>query len=125
MKPEKQNLIGDLLGEDSSREATLLAGTRILRHRRQWRAVRRSVAVLALVVAAAILALRKESPVPARIVSLAPTAKPVSQVHEMTDDELLALFPTNTPVALAPLRDGTKRLLFPRPGDEQRFITKL
>jgi hypothetical protein len=125
MKPEKQNLIGDLLGEDSSREATLLAGTHILRRRRHWRVVRQGVAVLSLVVAAAVLALRKESPAPARIVSLALPSKPVSQVHEMTDDELFALFPTNTPVALAPLRDGTKRLLFPRPGDEQRYITKL
>jgi hypothetical protein len=34
------------------------------------------------------------------------------------------LFP-NTPVGLASLPDGKKRLIFPRPGDEQRFITKL
>ncbi|HWC59130.1 MAG TPA: hypothetical protein VHC44_05490, partial [Verrucomicrobiae bacterium] len=70
------------------------------------------------------LALRRESPLPSRIASVAPSAAPVSQVHEMTDEELLSLFP-NTPVALASLPDGTKRLLFPRPGDEQKFIKRL
>ena len=124
MKPEKQNLIRDLLEEDSNREATLLSGARILRRRRHWRGVKQGGLVLALVVATVVLALRRESPAPPRIASLAPPAKPVSQVHEMTDEELLSLFP-NTPVALAPLPDGTKRLLFPRPGDSQRYISRL
>lgn len=124
MKPEKENLIGDLLEKDSHREATLLAGARILRRRRQWRGVRQAGLVLALAVATVVLALRKESPAPPRIISLAPPARPVSQVQEMTDEELLSLFP-NVPVALAPLPDGTKRLLFPRPGDSQRYISRL
>jgi hypothetical protein len=124
MKPEKQNLIRDLLDENPHREATLLAGARILRHRRQWRAVRQTGLALGLIVAAAALALRKESPAPARVASVAPSTAPVSQVHEMNDEELLSLFP-NTPVALASLPDGTKRLLFPRHGDEQKFIKRL
>ncbi len=123
MKPEKQNLIRDLLEENSSREATLLAATRILRRRRHWRTARQTGLVLALVVAAAVLALRKESPMPLRVARVQPTA-PVSQVHEMNDEELLSLFP-NTPVALASLPDGTKRLLFPRPGDDRKFIKRL
>jgi len=124
MKLEKQDLIRDLLEENSRRETTLLAGTRILRHRRQWRAVRRGALVMALMVVAAVLALRRESPAPPQVVSVPPAVAPVSQVHEMTDEELLSLFP-NTPVALASLPDGTKRLLFPRPGDEQKFIKRL
>src|SRR6185312_8127734 len=122
MKPEKENLIRDLLEENSARETTLLAGAQILRRRRHWRAGRQIVAVLALVAIVAVLALRKQSPLPPRLASAAPKAPPVSQVHEMTDDELLALFPSNTPVALAPVLDGKKRLFFPRPGDERRFI---
>jgi hypothetical protein len=124
MKPEKQNLIRDLIGNESNREATLLVGAHILRRRRQWRAVRQGSLALALVVVVVTLALWKESPLPPRIASVAVPAKPVSQVHEMTDEELLSLFP-NTPVALAPLPDGTKRLLFPRPGDSRRFISRL
>jgi hypothetical protein len=124
MKPEKQDLIRDLLDEDSNREATLLAGTRILRRRRQWRALRRSGVVLALAVFVAMLALRKEKPEPSHVASVAPQAPPVTQVRALTDDELLGLFP-NTPVALASLPDGKKRLIFPRPGDEEKFITRL
>jgi len=57
---------------------------------------------------------------------LLPLAKPVAstQPHSLTDDELLALFP-NTPVGLATLPDGKKLLIFPRPGDEKRFVTRL
>jgi hypothetical protein len=46
------------------------------------------------------------------------------QPQSLTDDELLALFP-NTPVGLATLADGKKRLIFPRSGDEQKFVTRL
>jgi len=42
----------------------------------------------------------------------------------MTDDELLALFP-DTPVGLIQTADSRKRLIFPQPGDEEKFITKL
>lgn len=126
MKPEKQNLIHELLGEDSSREAILLAGSRVLRRRRHWRAVRRGAAVLALIAVAAGLALRKEtSRRPGSQLAVANSkSSPVSQVHALTDDELLGLFP-NTPVGLASTSDGKKRLIFPRPGDEQKFITRL
>lgn len=48
---------------------------------------------------------------------------PPVRSQSLTDDELLALFP-NTPVGLATLPDGRKRLIFPRPGDEKRFITR-
>jgi len=124
MKPETQNLIRDLLEEDSNRETTLLAGAQILRRRRHWRVAWQVTAVLTLVAVAVGLLLRKGAPQVPRLSAVTPTAPPVSQVHEMTDDELLALFP-NTPVALASLPDGKKRLLFPRPGDEQRFIKRL
>ena len=124
MKPEKQNLIRDLLEENSAREATLLAGAQILRRRRHWRAARQVTAVLALVAVVVGLVLRKENRTSPQLAVATPKAPPVSQVHEMTDDELLALFP-NTPVALASLPDGKKRLLFPRPGDAQKFINRL
>jgi hypothetical protein len=71
-----------------------------------------------------VLALRKEKPAPSRVASIAPQASAVTQVRALSDDELLSLFP-NTPVALASLPDGKKRLFFPRPGDEQKFITRL
>jgi hypothetical protein len=124
MKPEKQNLFRDLLDDDLRREETLLAGARILRWRRRWRAARQGAALLTLVLGIAVFWLRREAPRPAReIVSNAPPkALPVAQA--LTDDELLSLFP-NTPVGLASLPDGKKRLIFPRPGDEQRFIIKL
>jgi hypothetical protein len=125
MKPEKQNLIRDLLGEDTNREATLLAGTRLMRRRRYWRAASRGGIVLTLIAVVAVLSLRKESPLPRQVVTVPPKAQPVSQVQALTDDELLALFPTNTPIALASLPDGKKRLIFPRPGDEQRYIKRL
>ena len=124
MKPEKQNLIRDLLEEHSAREATLLAGAQILRRRRHWRAARQLTAVLALVAVVIGLILKKETRPSPQLAVATPKAPPASQVHEMTDDELLALFP-NTPVALASLPDGKKRLLFPRPGDEQKFIKRL
>jgi hypothetical protein len=124
MKPEKQDLIGDLLDEDSNREATLLAGARVLRRRCHWRRVRQGAAVLALVAVVGMLAWRKEKPAPSRVASIAPQTSGVTQVRALSDDELLSLFP-DTPVALASLPDGKKRLIFPRPGDEQKFITRL
>jgi hypothetical protein len=52
-----------------------------------------------------------------------PGSPPV-RVQYLTDDELLALFP-DTPVGLIKTADGRKRLIFPRPGDEEKFITHL
>jgi hypothetical protein len=124
MKPEKENLIRDLLEEDSTREATLRAGAQILRRRRHWRAARQGAAVLAVVAIVAVLALRKETPRTSRFAAVTPKAPPAAPVHEMTDDELLALFP-NSHVALVPVLDGKKRLFFLRPGDEQRLFKRL
>ena len=112
------------MGDNSAREATLLAGAQILRRRRHWRAARQVAAVLALVAIIVGLALRKEIRPSPQLAVVTPKAPQISQVHEMTDDELLALFP-NTPLALAPVLDGKKRLFFLRPGDEQRFIKRL
>ena len=125
MKTEKQQLIQDLLGDESRRDATLLAGGRILRRRRHWRAATRGLA-LALVATAAVLSLEQKQSRPPSIQASLPPAKPVAstQPHSLTDDELLALFP-DTPVGLATLPDGKKLLIFPRPGDEKRFVTHL
>ena len=124
MKPENENLIRDLLSEDSRRENTLLAGSRVLRRRRQWRTARQSAVFVTVLACIAVFWMRRENtrPFPAQIAKT--VAAPATQVHALTDDELLALFP-NTPVGLASLPDGKKRLIFPRAGDEQRFITKL
>jgi hypothetical protein len=59
MKPEKQQLIQDLLGDESRRDATLLAGGRILRRRRHWRAATRGL-TLALVATAVVLSLEQK-----------------------------------------------------------------
>lgn len=126
MKPEKQNLIRDLLDEDSGREAILNAGSRVLRRRRQWRRASQVIAVAALMAAVTAFYLERKperpsfSAVSTKVVN--PAAGP--QVRALTDDELLGLF-TNTPVGLISLADGKKKLIFPRPGDEQKFITRL
>ena len=127
MKPEKEQLLHELLEASpaAQRTATLLAGARILRRRRQWRAASR-VLILALVLLTAgfwvenVRTARRTNPVPmvARGVS-APAAVPI-----LTDDQLLALFP-GTPVGLVTLADGKKRLVFPRPGDERKFMNHL
>lgn len=124
MKPEKQNLIHDLLDTDSSHEATLAAGARILRQRRRWR-VGRQVAFVALIAAVTVTYLARGPRHSSAHLALHEVKPPLGpQVHALTDDELLALFP-NTPVGLASLPDGKKRLIFPRPGDEERFVTRL
>jgi hypothetical protein len=125
MKPEKQQLIQDLLDDESRRDATLLAGGRILRRRRHWRAATRGL-ILALVVTAAVLSLEQKKSRPSSVQTSSSPAKPVAstQPRSLTDDELLALFP-NTPVGLATLPNGKKLLIFPRPGDEKRFVTRL
>jgi hypothetical protein len=126
MKPEKQNLIRDLLEEDSRREETLFAGARILRRRRHWRAVRQGVVLATIALAITILWMKQEAlrPAPAQVAKMISKSAPETQVEALTDDQLLSMFP-NTPVGLFPLSHGKKRLIFPHPGDEQRFITKL
>ena len=127
MKPDKERLLNELLDGDPGmrREATLLAGARILRRRRQWRAATR-VLSCALVLAVAGFWLRPAQPTKSSsAIPLQASAAPKEPGPEvLTDDQLLALFP-NTPVALAPLANGKKRLIFPRPEDERRFLIRL
>ena len=125
MKPEKHQLIRDLLDGDGRREATLLAGGRILRRRRRWRAASRGMAVLLVLLVGGLWLERLNTPEPSAQASTpARAAAKPAQPQALTDDELLALFP-NTPVGLATLSDGRKRLIFPHAGDEQRFVTRL
>ena len=118
MRPEKKQLWEVVMDEDRAahRDAVLLAGARVLRHRRwrrlAWRSFAAGVAGLAF---AALLAHKSSRHAPS---ALALAAKPPGSV---TDAELLGMFP-NTPVGLVTLKDGTKRLIFPRPGDEERFM---
>lgn len=120
MNNEKQHLIHSLLDaeRDARREAILLASGRFLRRKRFWRVAQRSCAVAALIGIACLTMQRMPPSKTPRTVSL-PT--PPEQARSLTDEELLALFP-NTPVALATLDSGKKRLLFLRPGDAERFI---
>jgi hypothetical protein len=123
MKPEKRHLIHDLLDEqrEARREAALLAGGRILRRRRWRRAAARSFAAVALL-AGALLCLQRQ--VPNRTSTVTAVPPRTAPAQSLTDAELLALFP-DTPVGLVTLEDGRKRLVFPRPGDEARFVRHL
>jgi hypothetical protein len=125
MKPEKQQLIHELLEGESRSESTLLAATKILRRRRQWRAARQAVAMIALAVVAVWLAGQNNPRRMSARVSPPETkvAAPL-QAQSLTDAELLALFP-NTPVGLAKLPNGKKLLVFPRPADAAKYITRL
>jgi len=82
MKPEKQQLIQDLLGDESRRDATLHAGGRILRRRRHWRAATRSVA-LALVATAAILSLEQKKSHPPFVQTSLPPANPLPPLNRV------------------------------------------
>ena len=123
MKPEKQHLLHDLLDEQrgNRREATLLAGGRILRRRRWRRAIFQSFAAVSFLALAAFSLQRMTTP---RSPVLTTVPAPSDAVQSLTDAELLALFP-DTPVGLATLENGRKRLIFPRPGDEERFVHRL
>ena len=125
MKPEKQQLIHDLLGDESRREATLLAGGRILRRRRHWRVAWRTFVVIALA-SATVLFVEQNRQRRTLAQFSPPAAKPAAplQAQSLTDEQLLSLFP-NTPVGLAKLPNGKKLLIFPRPGDDAKFITRL
>ena len=123
MKPEKRHLIHDLLEEQGNarREATLLAGARILRRRRWRRVAVRSFAAVAFI-AVAVLSLQRLVQTRTPILTAGPPTPAPAQ--SLTDAELLALFP-DTPVGLVTLENGRKRLVFPRPGDEERFVKHL
>lgn len=125
MKPEKQQLIHDLLGDDQYREATLLAGMRIVRRRRHRRLASQGLACMLVLAAVGLWLERMNSPHSPKQPFVQTRAQAAtSPPQALTDDQLLALFP-NTPVGLATLSDGRKRLIFPHPGDEQQFITRL
>src|SRR5262245_22232630 len=126
MNPEKRHLIHDLLDEqhEARRQATLLAGGRVLR-RRRWRRVTIQTFAAVTLVAIAAFSLQRLIPPRSPIVAAVPPPAPVTPVAQsLTDAELLALFP-DTPVGLVTLEDGRKRLVFPRPGDEERFVKRL
>lgn len=130
MNPDKQGLIHDLMndgGQDARRTETLLAGGRILRRRRYVRHATQVLMVLSIVAVAALClwqwTTRKSLTVTNAPQNVAPAPAP-TEVHRLTDEELLALFP-DVPVGLATLSDGTKKLIFPRPGDEARFVKHL
>jgi hypothetical protein len=126
MKPEKEQLLHDLLAGDGRREATLLAATNILRRRRHWRRARQTFLLLLLLVAATTLLVetnnRRHAPVPPARPEAQLAAAPRTQ--ELTDDQLLALFP-NIPVGLATLPNGKKLLLFLQPADAAKYVTRL
>jgi hypothetical protein len=130
MKPEKQRLIHDLMndgGEDARRTETLLTGVRVLRRRRHLRHAKQALAVLGIAALAALCVqqwLPRNPLIVARPPQVPPAAVASTGVHRLTDDELLAMFP-DVPVGLATLSDGRKKLIFPRPGDEARFIRHL
>ena len=130
MSPEKRHLMEDLLDEQgaSRRDATLIAGAKVLRRKRMGRVVLRSFAAVTVLGLAALSiqkALTPSHPRTGSVTSVAAIPAPAQpQPKGLTDEELLALFP-NTPVALATLDNGKKRLIFPRPGDEQKFVTRM
>ena len=125
MKTEKQQLIDVLLDGASRRETILLAATKILRRRRQWCAACRAFALILLAtVTVRLVAQNRRPPTLAQISRAATKPAAPFQAQSLPEEELLALFP-NTPVGLATLPNGKKRLRFPRPGDAAKFITRL
>jgi hypothetical protein len=120
MNPEKHRLIHDLLSnsvQTRSREVTLMAGRRMLRYKRWKRAATRGFAMILIVTIATLNLYKRATPRP-RQFSAAPP--PASSAKYLSDDQLLALF-TNTPVGLARV-GGRTILIFPRPGDNERFV---
>jgi hypothetical protein len=125
MKPEKQQLIHDLLESESHGPSTLLAAAAILRRRRQWRATRQIFSLFALAAATFWFIEQKDHrPMAAHSPSAEAKRTGPLQPHSLTDAELLSLFP-DTPVGLATLPNGKKLLIFPRPADEAKYITRL
>lgn len=119
MKSERPDLLRDVLDAGQQRDAVLLAGGKILRRKRHIRFATRSLAVAAGIVLAVVMVRQHRLPPPAApVVAQAPASK----VRHLTDDELLALFP-GTPVALGTV-NGKTFLIFPRPGDEARFVAR-
>ncbi|HOX59089.1 MAG TPA: hypothetical protein P5205_11155 [Candidatus Paceibacterota bacterium] len=124
MKPEHHQLLHDLMdGADpaAQRDTVLAAGQRVLRRKRHLRHLTHTLAVTAFV-GLAVLVISGLN-VPRQPAVATRPASPGSYGQEITDDELLALFP-GTPVGLVKIK-GKQRLIFPRPDDEARFILRL
>jgi ferric-dicitrate binding protein FerR (iron transport regulator) len=127
VKPEKQRLWDDLIqapSGDGRRETILREGRRILRRRRTARLATRFLALAAVAILCALAVPRKPATYPQASALPPQTASGEEPVRYLTDEELLALFP-NTPVGLIKTPDGKKRLIFPRPGDEAKYIIHL
>jgi hypothetical protein len=131
MKPEHHHLLQDLLEANDAaaqRDAILHAGSSVLRRKRQARFIARTLgglalAALAVLAVGKLMAPRPPSAPTARRVAAAQPTRDASRVQEISDDELLALFP-GTPVGLVKI-NGKQRLIFPRPKDEARFVVNL
>jgi hypothetical protein len=125
MKPEKQQLIHEVLEGESHSEYTLLTAAKTLRRRRQWRVARQTFTLITFLIITVCLVERENLPRMALHV-LPPETKlqTPTHTHSLTDEELLALFP-NTPVALATLPNGKKLLIFPRHADQAKYIRRL
>lgn len=123
MKPEKEQLIDDLLDAENRREAILRAGAEILRRRRR-RATRGTASLMLLAAVTALFIEKDYRPQKTAVAPVAERKSAPAQPAVLTDEQLLALFP-NTPVGLATLPDGKKMLIFPRPADEARYIVHL
>jgi hypothetical protein len=125
MKPEKQQLLHELLEGGSRNENTLFVAGKILRRRRQWRAGRKIFVLVTTLAMVFLLAGQKHAgPARGRVPPQEAKLSAPPQARSLTDDELLALFP-NTPVGLATLPTGKKVLLFLRPADEARYVIHL
>jgi hypothetical protein len=130
MNSDKERLIHDLMkdsGSETRRAETLRAGGQVMRRRRHVRHARWTLGVLSIAALVTLWIQRPTAPkltVATHATMGSSSASATAQIHRLTDDELLAMFP-DVPVGLATLPDGRKRLIFPRPGDEARFIRHL
>lgn len=128
MKREREQLLEELWEQDAeARRTTILhAGAQALRRRRWIRRAQQCCACLLVLLAASFAVREFNNTAETPVVSHAPTvpAAAPTPAHSLTDEELLALFP-DTPVGLATLSDGKKRLLFLRPEDEEKFVGRL
>jgi hypothetical protein len=117
---QKESFLREVLGDDrlaEFREQSLLKGIYLLRRERRRRLIFRTGLASAVVcVLLFSLTQRPKSPplqsnlAPVRPVHREPSAKSVTPVKHLTDDELFALFP-NRPVALIG-KPGNQRLVF-------------
>jgi hypothetical protein len=125
MRPEKEQLLHELTADQSRRQATLLSAGSILRQRRHWRYARQTL-LLAFLAAVAALFISENSRPPrlASVSRAAAKAAAPAPIQELTDEQLLALFP-DTPVGLATLPNGKKLLLFLRPADAAKYSRRL